>query len=292
VSFLQRVNTLAYGLHPGVAMVAEESTSWAGVSAPVDAGGLGFGFKWNMGWMNDTLVYLSLDPAYRRWHHDKLTFGLLYAFSENFILPISHDEVVHGKGSLLARIPGDDWQKFATLRAYYAFMWAHPGKKLLFMGQEFGQRDEWNFDRSLDWHVLAHATHRGVQDCVRDLNRLHRNEGALHARDCEAAGFIWVVADDRDQSVIAWLRIGSDGDAPILMIANFTPVPRPFYRVGLPHAGFWREIMNTDAAGYGGSGTGNLGGVVAEAVPKHGQKASASILIPPLATLYFRHEAG
>ncbi len=292
VSFLQRVNTLAYGLHPGVAMVAEESTAWGGVSAPVDAGGLGFGFKWNMGWMNDTLAYLSFDPAYRRWHHNNLTFGLLYAFSENFILPISHDEVVHGKGSLLARIPGDDWQKFATLRAYYAFMWAHPGKKLLFMGQEFAQRDEWNFDQSLDWHVLDYATHRGVQDCVRDLNRLHRSEGALHARDCEPSGFVWVVGDDAEQSVIAWLRMGAEGDAPILMITNFTPVPRPDYRVGLPLTGQWHEIMNTDATGYGGSGCGNLGGVVAEANPSHGQPASALIFVPPLATLYFRHQAG
>jgi len=276
----------------GVTMVAEESTSWGGVSAPVDAGGLGFGFKWNMGWMNDTLVYLSLDPAYRRWHHDKLTFGLLYAFSENFILPISHDEVVHGKGSLLARIPGDDWQKFATLRAYYAFMWAHPGKKLLFMGQEFGQRDEWDFNQSLDWYSLDHATHRGVRDCVRELNRLHRTEPALHARDCEPSGFSWIVADDREQSVIAWLRLGADGDAPVLMVANFTPVPRPLYRIGLPLSGHWRELMNTDAEIYGGSGTGNLGGVRAEAVPHHGQPASALVFVPPLATLYFRHEAG
>jgi len=260
------------------------------VSDPAYAGGLGFGFKWNMGWMNDTLVYLSIDPVHRRWHHDKLTFGLLYGFSENFILPISHDEVVHGKGSLLARIPGDDWQKFATLRAYYGFMWAHPGKKLLFMGQEFAQRDEWNFDRSLDWHVLQYASHRGVQACVRDLNQIYRSESSLYSRDCEPDGFCWIVADDRDQSVIAWLRTGEPDDAPVVMIANFTPVPRPGYRLGLPKPGFWREILNTDSAIYGGSGTGNLGGVTAHNGHKHGMPCSAEVFIPPLATLYFRWE--
>jgi 1,4-alpha-glucan branching enzyme len=290
VAFMRRVNELAYGLHPGSMMIAEESTAWPGVSAPAYAGGLGFGFKWNMGWMNDTLVYLSIDPVHRRWHHDKLTFGLLYGFSENFILPISHDEVVHGKGSLLARIPGDDWQKFATLRAYYGFMWAHPGKKLLFMGQEFAQRDEWNFDRSLDWHVLQYASHRGVQACVRDLNQIYRSESSLYSRDCEPDGFCWIVADDRDQSVIAWLRTGEPDDAPVVMIANFTPVPRPGYRLGLPKPGFWREILNTDSAIYGGSGTGNLGGVTAHNGHKHGMPCSAEVFIPPLATLYFRWE--
>jgi 1,4-alpha-glucan branching enzyme len=273
-------------------MIAEESTAWPGVTSPAHAGGLGFGFKWNMGWMNDTLDYIGLDPIHRHWHHDKLTFGLLYGFSENFILPISHDEVVHGKGSLLARVPGDDWQKFATLRAYYGFMWAHPGKKLLFMGQEFGQRDEWNFNASLDWHLLEYVPHRGLRDCVRDLNRLYRSEKALHARDCEQDGFRWIVADDRDQSVIVWLRLGGPDDAPVAMIANFTPVPRAGYRIGLPYAGMWREILNTDAAVYGGSGTGNLGGVIATDHPAHSLPASAELYVPPLATLYLRHDGG
>ncbi len=288
VEFLRHANALAYGLHPGVVTIAEESTAWPGVSAPAYAGGLGFGFKWNMGWMNDTLSYLSNDPVHRRWHHDKLTFGLLYAFTENFVLPISHDEVVHGKGSLLSRIPGDAWQQFATLRAYYAFMWAHPGKKLLFMGQEFGQGAEWNFDAALDWHLLDIHWHKGVQDCVRDLNRLYRSIPALHARDCEFEGFRWIVADDRDQSVLAWLRCGGPDDAPVAMVANFTPVSRPFYRIGLPEIGRWEEILNTDAEIYGGSGQGNLGGVIAEAVPCHDLPASAQIVVPPLGTIYLR----
>jgi 1,4-alpha-glucan branching enzyme len=295
VSFLRRVNTLAYALNPGMQMIAEESTSWPGVSAPVDSGGLGFGFKWNMGWMNDTLSYIATDPIHRRWQHDKITFGMVYAFSENFILPISHDEVVHGKGSLYQRIPGDDWQKFATLRAYYAFMWAHPGKKLLFMGQEFGQKREWNFDQSLDWHLLDHdpeGRHRGLSDCIRDLNRLHRTEPALHARDCEPEGFRWIVPDDRDQSVIGWMRMGGPDDAPIAMITNFTPVPREGYRIGLPTAGFWHEILNTDAGGYGGANIGNAGGVHAQDTPMAGFPASAEITVPPLATLYFRAEPG
>ena len=288
VEFLRKANSLAYGLHPGVVTIAEESTSWPGVSAPAHAGGLGFGFKWNMGWMNDTLSYLAQDPVHRRWHHDKLTFGLLYAFTENFVLPLSHDEVVHGKGSLLARIPGDAWQKFATLRAYYGFMWAHPGKKLLFMGQEFAQGAEWNFDQALDWHLLDTHWHKGVQDCVRDLNRIYRSEPAMHARDCEFEGFRWIVANDRDQSVLAWLRFGAEGDAPVAMVTNFTPVPRPFYRIGLPEAGRWEEILNTDSEIYGGSGQGNLGGVMADDTPWHDQPASAEVLVPPLATLYLR----
>ncbi len=291
VAFLQHVNTLAYGLHPGVVTIAEESTAWPGVSQPVDAGGLGFGFKWNMGWMHDTLAYMGQDPVHRRWHHDRLTFGLLYAFSENFVLPISHDEVVHGKGTVLARMPGDDWQKFANLRAYYAFMWGHPGKKLLFMGQEFAQRDEWNFNRSLDWHVAGYPTHRGVQLLVRDLNHLHRDLPALHARDCEPEGFRWIVVDDADQSVLAWLRLGGEGDAPVAVVCNFTPVPRQFYRIGLPLAGAWREILNTDAEAYGGSGMGNLGAVTAEPVPAHGYPASVTLTLPPLATLFLLHEA-
>ncbi len=290
IAFLRKVNTLAYGLHPGIAMIAEESTSWPGVSAPVDAGGLGFGFKWNMGWMNDTLAYLALDPVHRRWHHERLTFGLLYAFSENFVLPISHDEVVHGKHSLLGRVPGDAWQKFATVRAYYGFMWGHPGKKLLFMGQEFAQGREWDFNRSLDWHQSDEPLHHGVRLCVRDLNHLHRSIPALHQRDCEAEGFRWISADDREQSVTSWLRFADDG-RPVAVISNFTPVPRHAYRIGLPMTGFWREILNTDSMDYGGSGLGNLGGVVALPTPSHGFEAAADILIPPLATVFLRYEA-
>jgi 1,4-alpha-glucan branching enzyme len=292
VRFLQQVNTLAYGLHPGTVMIAEESTAWPGVSQPVDAGGLGFGFKWNMGWMNDTLAYITHEPVHRRWHHDRLTFGLAYAFSENFVLPISHDEVVHGKGSVLGRIPGDAWQKAATARAYYAFMWAHPGKKLLFMGQEFGQLREWDFNGALDWHLLAEPLHAGLRDCLRDLNRLYRATAALHARDCEPDGFQWIVVDDADQSVFAWLRRGGPDDAPVAVVINFTPVPRPAYRIGLPHAGLWREVLNTDAACYGGSGMGNLGSTQATDIPSHGQPASASLILPPLAAIYLSYEPG
>jgi 1,4-alpha-glucan branching enzyme len=289
--FLQRVNELVYAAFPGAMTIAEESTSWPGVSHPVSAGGLGFGFKWNMGWMNDTLAYMALNPVYRRWHHDMLTFGLLYSFSENFILPLSHDEVVHGKGSILNRMPGDDWRKFAGVRAYYGFMWGYPGKKLLFMGQEFGQRDEWNFDASLDWRLLDYAPHQGLQALVRDLNRLHREKPALHARDCEPEGFRWIVADDAAQSVYAWLRLGGPDARPVAVASNFTPEPRHGYRIGLPHAGRWREILNSDARCYGGSGVGNLGAVTADAAhPSHGFPASAEIMLPPLATVYFEFD--
>jgi 1,4-alpha-glucan branching enzyme len=290
VAFLQNVNTLVYGSHPGATTVAEESTAWPGVSQPVHAGGLGFGFKWNMGWMHDTLGYITEEPVHRKWHHDRMTFGLLYAFSENFVLPISHDEVVYGKGSMLGKIPGDDWQKFATLRAYYGFMWGHPGKKLLFMGQEFAQRAEWNFEQSLDWHLLAEARHAAVQSLVRDLNGFYRGERALHERDCEAEGFRWIVADDRDQSIFAFLRFGGDGSRPIAVVSNFTPVPRQGYRIGLPHAGRWRELVNTDADVYGGSGAGNLGAVTATGWPVHGLPASVELTIPPLATIWLAFE--
>jgi 1,4-alpha-glucan branching enzyme len=290
VAFLRQVNTLAYGLHPGTVMIAEESTAWPGVSQPVDAGGLGFGFKWNMGWMHDTLDYIAQDPVHRRWHHDEMTFGLLYAFSENFVLPLSHDEVVHGKRSILGRIPGDAWQRAATGRAYYAFMWGHPGKKLLFMGQEFGQLAEWNFAGSLDWHLLGDKLHAGLRDCVRDLNLLYRTIPALHARDCEPEGFQWIVVDDAAQSVFAWLRRGGAADRPVAVVCNFTPVPRHAYRIGLPFAGRWREVLNTDAASYGGSGLGNFGAVEAVAQPSHGRPASATMLLPPLATLFFQYD--
>ena len=290
IDFLRRMNELAYGADAGIMTVAEESTAWPGVSKPTWTGGLGFGFKWNMGWMNDTLSYMSKDPIHRRWHHHQMTFGLLYGFSENFILPLSHDEVVHGKGSLLARMPGDTWQKFANLRAYYAFMWGHPGKKLLFMGQEFAQGAEWNAEQSLDWHLLDTDWHKGVQQLVRDMNRLYRQTPALHRQDCQASGFEWLEANDAEASVLAWLRHSDDGSPPVLVIANFTPVTRN-YRLGLPAVGRWREILNSDASIYAGGGTGNLGAVTAEAVASHGRPYSAAITLPPLATLWFILEA-
>jgi 1,4-alpha-glucan branching enzyme len=289
-AFLQQLNVLVHGLAPGAITIAEESTSWPGVSRPVHHGGLGFDFKWNMGWMHDTLDYMSRDPVHRRHHHNELTFGLLYAWSENFVLPLSHDEVVHGKGSILGRMPGDDWRRFANLRAYYGFMWGYPGKKLLFMGQEFGQWREWNFAEGLDWNLLDYPTHQGVRAAVRDLNHLYRDTPALHARDCEGEGFRWVVVDDAAQSVFAWLRFGAEGDSPVAVVCNFTPVPRTDYRIGLPRAGRWREVFNSDALAYGGSGMGNLGEIRAEGVASHGFDASAAIVIPPLSTLYFRFD--
>ena len=289
-AFLKQLNALVYGERPGAITIAEESTSWPGVTLPTDVGGLGFGFKWNMGWMNDTLDYVSKEPVHRRHHHELLTFGLLYAFSENFVLPLSHDEVVHQKGSLLTRMPGDDWQKFANARAYLGFMWGYPGKKLLFMGQEFAQRREWNFAAELDWELLEAPAHAGVQAAVRDLNHLYRDTPALHARDCEGEGFCWVVVDDKAQSIAAWLRFGGPDDAPVAVVCNFTPVPRHGYRIGLPGAGRWREVFNSDAAEYGGSGLGNLGEVLAVPVPAHGLDASAEIVLPPLSTLYFRRQ--
>ncbi len=287
VRFLQRFNELVYGLYPGAITIAEESTAWAGVTKPTFAGGLGFGFKWNMGWMNDTLRYMSCDPVYRKWRHNELTFGLLYAFAENFVLPLSHDEVVHGKGSIVAKMPGDDWRRFAGTRAYYGFMWGHPGTKLLFMGQEYGQTGEWNFANGLDWGLLGFDLHRGMRDYVRDLNKLHRSRPALHARDCESDGFEWVVVDDAESSVFAFLRYGEDRARPVLVVANFTPVPRHAYRLGLPSAGRWREILNSDAGIYGGSGVGNLGAIHARAEGFAGFPASADIEVPPLATLFF-----
>jgi 1,4-alpha-glucan branching enzyme len=292
VAFLRRLNQVVHGSHPGGVTIAEESTAWPGVSRPVHAGGLGFYFKWNMGWMHDTLDYMSLDPVYRRWSHDKLTFGLTYAFSENFILPLSHDEVVHGKGSIVGKMPGDQWQKFANTRAYYGFMWAHPGKKLLFMGQEFGQTREWDFDGSLDWHLLEREMHRGLRRFVRDLNHVYRAVPALHVRDCEVEGFRWIVVDDAQQSVYAWLRYGEPCDRPVAVVCNFTPVPRHHHRIGLPYAGRWREILNSDAAIYAGSGVGNLGVVIAKPEPAHEFAASAAISLPPLATIYLQFDPG
>ena len=290
ISFLQRTNYEAYGQNPGAVTIAEESTAFPGVSKPTSTGGLGFGFKWNMGFMHDTLEYLKREPIYRKHHHNELTFGLLYAFSENFVLPLSHDEVVHGKGSLLAKMSGDDWQKFATLRAYYAFMWGYPGKKLLFMGQEMAPWTEWSEARSLDWHLLDHAPHKGVQSLVRDLNHSYRNIPALHARDCEPEGFEWLVADDHENSVFAWARHSGEGGTIVAVVTNFTPVPRENYTLPLPAAGLWREILNSDASVYGGSGMGNMGGVTARAEPSHGKPAQATVTLPPLATLYFAFE--
>jgi 1,4-alpha-glucan branching enzyme len=290
IAFIKRTNELVGGGFPGALMIAEESTAWGGVSAPVSAGGLGFHYKWNMGWMHDTLEYVARDPVYRRWSHDKLTFGLLYAFTENFILPISHDEVVHGKGSVIAKIPGDEWQKFATARAYYGFMWAHPGKKLLFMGQEFGQTGEWNFNEALPWWLLDHKPHQGLQAFIRDINRLYRDLPALHARDCEPEGFRWIVVNDDEQSVLAFLRSGAEGDKPIAVVCNFTPVPRLGYRIGLPGAGRWKEILNSDSEIYGGSNMGNFGGIFAETRPGHGFPASAALTLPPLSTLFLEFD--
>lgn len=289
IAFLRRMNEAVYAHAPGIVTIAEESTAFGGVSHPTYTGGLGFGFKWNMGWMHDTLRYMKEDPVHRKYHHNDLSFGLLYAFSENFILPLSHDEVVHGKGSLLGRMPGDRWQRFANLRAYFGFMWGHPGKKLLFMGGEFGQEAEWNHDRSLDWHLLAEPEHRGVRTLVGDLNRAFRELPALHERDCQPDGFQWLVGDDSDNSVVAWLRRGDTG-APVAVVGNFTPVPRFGYRIGVPDVGYYREVVNTDAAMYGGSNMGNNGGVRSEPIPSHGHPQSISLTLPPLATLFLALE--
>ena len=287
IAFLRRMNEAAYQAAPGVMTIAEESTAWPGVSQPTYNGGLGFGFKWNMGWMHDTLRYIGYDPIHRRHHHNDVTFGLLYAFSENFILPVSHDEVVHGKGSLLGRMPGDEWQRFANLRAYLGFMWGHPGKKLLFMGCEFAQRKEWNHDHSLDWHLLAEDKHKGVQSLVRDLNMVYQATPALYEKDCEASGFQWLVGGDLENSVIAFARHGAHGDLAIV-VSNFTPVPRHGYRIGVPRPGFYREVLNTDAGFYGGANIGNDGGTGSQNTPAHGEPQSITVSLPPLATVFFR----
>ncbi len=285
VGFLQELSRAVLERVPGAILVAEESTAWPGVSRPADEGGLGFTYKWNMGWMHDTLHYMEEQPVYRRYHHGEMAFGLVYAFSEKFVLPLSHDEVVYGKGSLIRKMPGDDWQKFASLRAYFGFMWTHPGKKLLFMGGEIAQWREWNHDHGLDWHLLDSPMHRGVQSTVRDLNGLYKSLPALHQRDCQADGFRWVVIADADQSVFAYLRFGAEGSSPALVVCNFTPVPRLGYRVGVPHGGAWREVLNTDAAIYGGSNLGNNGAVHADTTPSHDLPASLVLTLPPLATL-------
>jgi 1,4-alpha-glucan branching enzyme len=283
IAFLRRTNTEVFGRFPQTTTIAEESTAWPQVSRPVDGGGLGFGYKWNMGWMHDTLDYISKDPVYRRHHHNSISFGLHYAFSENFVLPLSHDEVVHGKRSILGRMPGDDWQRFANLRGYYGFMFAHPGKKLLFMGCEFGQEREWSHDRGLDWHLLEQPRHAGVQRLLRDLNRCYRDIPALHELDCDSAGFEWIIGDDAERSVFVWMRKGRAPTARCLAVMNFTPEVWRDYRIKVPFGGPWREVLNTDAAAYGGSNIGNGGVVVAAS---RGDGAELTLTLPPLATLF------
>jgi 1,4-alpha-glucan branching enzyme len=286
VGFLKELNEVIYGREPGIISAAEESTAWPGVSRPTYLGGLGFGFKWNMGWMHDTLAYFEQDPIYRRYHHHELTFSLMYAFSENFILPLSHDEVVHGKGSLYGKMPGDRWQKLANLRTLYAYMWAHPGKKLLFMGSEFAQEAEWSHARSLDWHLLETRDHAGIQALVRDLNRLYKSEPALWEVDADPTGFWWLEPNDADNNVIAFARASRNVERVAVFVANLSPVPRSPYRLGLPRACRWKEAINTDSTYYGGSDMGNLGGVAPEPIPWHGQPVSAEITLPPLAGVW------
>jgi 1,4-alpha-glucan branching enzyme len=286
VSFLKELNELVHGREPGTLSIAEESTAWPAVSRPTYLGGLGFGFKWNMGWMHDTLDYFQRDPIYRRFHHHQLTFALMYAFSENFVLPLSHDEVVHGKGSLLAKMPGDRWQKFANLRALYGYMWAHPGKKLLFMGGELGQEAEWSEERSVDWHLLEQADHAGVQSLVRDLNRIYKEHPAFWEVDFEPSGFQWLEANDASANVLAFARWSRDGGDVVVCALNLSPVPRDRYRLGMPQAGRWVEALNTDSTYYGGSDVGNLGGVEAEEQPWHDQPYSAEVTLPPLGAVW------
>jgi len=287
VAFLKELNEVIYGREPGVISAAEESTAWPGVSRPTYLGGLGFGFKWNMGWMHDTLGYFQQDPIYRRYHHHELTFSLMYAFSENFILPLSHDEVVHGKGSLYSKMAGSDkWQKLANLRALYAYMWAHPGKKLLFMGSELAQEAEWSYERSLDWHLLEQPDHAGIQTLVRDLNRLYKDEPALWQVDSDPAGFWWLEPNDADSNVLAFARASKGGERVVVFVANLSPVPREGYRLGLPRAARWKEALNTDSKFYGGGDVGNLGGIEPEPIPWHNQPVSALITLPPLAAVW------
>ena len=288
VEFLKELNLVAHQEHPGIVMIAEESTAWPGVSRPTYVGGLGFTFKWNMGWMHDTLDYFSLDPLYRRYHHNNVTFGLIYAFTENFVLPLSHDEVVHGKKTLLDKMPGDEWQRFANLRALYGHMWGHPGKKMLFMGCEIGQWWEWNHDDSLQWHLLEYEPHRGLQRYVADLNRLYVSQPALHQVDYDWTGFQWIDLHDSEQSTITYFRRAKDPSDIVVCALNLTPVPREGYRMGVPTAGYYRELLNSDSEAYGGSNMGNGGGVQAEDMSWHGQPFSVLITIPPLAAVFFK----
>jgi 1,4-alpha-glucan branching enzyme len=289
IDFLRRLNKEVYQAHPDVQTVAEESTSWPMVSRPTHLGGLGFGMKWDMGWMHDTLQYMSHDPIHRKFHHNELTFRTIYAFHENFVLPLSHDEVVHGKGSLLGKMPGDEWQKFANLRVLLGYMYTQPGKKLLFMGGELGQRKEWSHDSDLEWHLLEQKEHKGLQRWVRDLNTLYRGEPALHQLDCEASGFEWIDCNDAERSTLAYLRRGR-ATQDVVVVFNFTPVPRENFRVGVPHPGHWREILNSDAPLYGGSGQGNLGGIRSAPVSCRGHAQSIVITLPPLSVVVFRND--
>ena len=288
IDFLRRFNQEAYKEHPDIQTTAEESTSWPMVSKPVYVGGLGFGMKWDMGWMHDTLKYFQSDPIHRKFHHSKLTFRMLYSWHENFVLPLSHDEVVHGKGSLIGKMPGDEWQRFANLRLLFGYMYAQPGKKLMFMGDEFGQVREWGHDGSLDWNVMQYPVHRGVQAWMEQLNRFYSNEPAMHVFDNDPAGFEWVDVNDNANSTISLLRKSEKPEDTVLVVCNFTPVPRTGYRVGVPHGGYWRELLNSDAREYGGSGMGNLGGIHAEAVPAHGRPFSLKLTLPPLAALFLK----
>ena len=290
ISFLRTLNEAVYAEFPDTQTFAEESTAWPMVSRPTYVGGLGFGLKWNMGWMHDTLDYFSKDPIHRKHHHNQLTFSLWYAFNENFVLPISHDEVVHGKGSLVGKMPGDDWQKDANLRTLIGYMYAHPGKKLLFMGCDIGQRGEWNHDGSLDWNVLEKPSHAGISRWVKDLNRTYRSEPSLYRVDFTAEGFEWVDTHDWANSIISFLRKGNAGDADVLVVCNLTPIPRHNYKVGVPNGGVWTEILNSDATIYGGSGQGNFGSVDAAPIPSHGRYYSLSLTLPPLSVLFFRQE--
>ncbi|MFC0673401.1 1,4-alpha-glucan branching protein GlgB [Brachybacterium hainanense] len=289
IAFLQETNATAYKRAPGIVMIAEESTSFPGVTRPTDAGGLGFGFKWNMGWMHDTLEYIGLDPIHRQHHHHDLTFSLIYQYSENFVLPISHDEVVHGKGSLLRKAPGDDWQQAATMRAYLTFQWTHPGKQLLFMGSEFAQGTEWSESSGLPWWLLEYPLHRGAQQLVRDLNHLMRSHPALYERDQDPAGFEWLIGDDGEHDTVAFLRRDGQGE-PLAVVVNFSPTPWHEYRIPLPEGGSWLEVLNSDAPVYGGSGVGNLGRVHAERVPMHGREHSVRLSVPPLGAVVLAPE--
>jgi 1,4-alpha-glucan branching enzyme len=284
VEFIKQLNLAVYRDHPDTQTIAEESTAWPQVSRPIYLGGLGFGLKWNMGWMHDTLKYFQQNPIHRKFHHGRLTFSLWYAFSENFVLPLSHDEVVHGKGALLGKMPGDEWQQFANLRLLYGYMWTHPGKKLLFMGGEFGQKREWQHEESLEWHVLQYPLHAGVSRWIRDLNALYRATPALHEQDFTEAGFQWIDCDDADLSVLSFLRLGHAG-TPVLTVCNFTPVVREGYRIGVPQGGLWRERLNSDATEYGGSGAGNLGTVRAVTPGAHGRSHALALRLPPLAAV-------
>jgi 1,4-alpha-glucan branching enzyme len=290
ISFLRQFNLEAYKEHPEIQTYAEESTSWPMVSRPVYVGGLGFGLKWDMGWMHDTLSYFSHDPIHRKYHHNELTFRMLYGFTENFVLPLSHDEVVHGKGSLIGKMPGDEWQKFANLRLLFGYMYAQPGKKLLFMGNEFGQYREWAHDSSLDWHLLGLEPNKGLQSWMAQLNYVYKSELALHECDADQAGFQWVDCNDSATSVLSWLRKGKSAKDTVLAVCNFTPIPREFYIVGVPMGGYWRELLNSDAKEYGGSGIGNMGGARAEERPAHGRPYSLNLVLPPLALLFLKPE--